>query len=96
MDICFIVLVICGAVLAIVSFFVGYYVFKNVNANTSAKIIVIASPIALVLIALSMYGYFNRPEINWLGFFVSLITLGFTIYVYVTSIIALKKSKEEK
>lgn len=99
MDAFFIVFVICGAILGVVSFFVGYYIFKKVNGNTSAKIIVIASPITLILIVLSMYDCFIRRGVemwlDWLGIILSLIVIGFTIYVFVTNIIALKKSQEE-
>ena len=96
MDTFFVVFVTCGAVLGIVSFFVGNHFLKKMDVDKRVKTAIVTSPIAFLFIVLSMYDIFIRNEINWVGIFISLIPLGFTIYVFVTNIIALKKSKEEK
>lgn len=97
MDICFIVLVICGAVLGLVSFFVGYYIFKKLEGRTVAKILVTISPLMLALMAFKMYNsYIQRGDdgLDWLGISLTLLTMGFVIWAFIISIISLKKSNK--
>ncbi len=96
MDTFFIVFVICGAILGVVSFFVGRYFFKKMNVSKRAKSIIISAPITIALVIFTMYLCFIRRGVKWGGIILCLIGIGFTIYVFVTNIIALKKSKEEK